>query len=319
MHEVESFTMPLGEGGLVAAMSSVGRQYARRRRAGRAIVPQGERAAGVPPAEGSAIEFDNVYFGFDDHAVLNGLTFAVRRGSMTILLGASGAGKSVVLKLALGLFKPDSGRIFVNGQRIDNMNEGELNTVRGAVGMLFQENALFSSLTVGENVGYRLSEETGMPKAEVHERVDEVLALVGLDSYVDVMPADLSGGQRRRVAIARAIAARPTLVLLDDPTSGLDPITAAGVDDEILKLRDLERVTSLVATHQMRDAFYLATHQAVKGDAVRIEAVTPERASQVHFIVLHEGRVYFEGCAADLRASTDPYLRPFLFMTLPPW
>jgi len=148
-------------------------------------VPQVARAdPGGPPTDGSAIAFDNVCFRFDDRAVLNGLTFTVRHGSMTILLGASGAGKSVALKLALGLFKPDSGRIFVNGQRIDNMNERDLNTMRGSVGMLFQENALFSSLTVGENVGYRLSEETRMPKAEVHERVDDVLSLVGLQSYL---------------------------------------------------------------------------------------------------------------------------------------
>jgi phospholipid/cholesterol/gamma-HCH transport system ATP-binding protein len=299
----------------VAASISPARQFARRRPARIAIVPPVERVdAGAP-----AVQFDHVCFGFDDLPVLTGLTFSVPRGSMTILLGASGAGKSVVLKLALGLFKPDSGHIFVNGQRIDGMREGELDVVRAAVGMLFQENALFSSLTVGENVGYRLAEELRMPRAEVDKRVTEVLSLVGLEAYAEVMPSDLSGGQRRRVAIARAIAARPTLVLLDDPTSGLDPVIAAGVDDEILKLRDLERVTSLVATHQMRDAFYLATHRAVKRDVVTIEAVTREPEPAVRFIVLHEGRVYFEGSAADLRASADAYLRQFLFMTLPPW
>jgi len=299
----------------VAASISPARQYARRRPTSVAHLPPVEPVdAGAP-----AVQFDNVCFGFDDRPVLNGLTFSVPRGSMTILLGASGAGKSVVLKLVLGLFKPDSGRILVNGQRIDGMRERELDVVRGAVGMLFQENALFSSLTVGENVGYRLSEELRMPRAEVDTRVMEVLSLVGLEAYAEVMPSDLSGGQRRRVAIARAIAARPTMVLLDDPTSGLDPVIAAGVDDEILKLRDLECVTSLVATHQMRDAFYLATHRAVKGDGVRIEAVTREPTPDVRFIVLHEGRVYFEGSATALQASADPYLRQFLFMTLPPW
>jgi phospholipid/cholesterol/gamma-HCH transport system ATP-binding protein len=302
----------------MAAMISLARQYACRRRATPTACPQLER---VPPPlpVSPAIEFDTVCFGFDDQAVLDALTFSVPRGSMTILLGASGAGKSVVLKLALGLFKPDSGRILVNGQRIDDMRERELDTVRATIGMLFQENALFSSLTVGENVGYRLSEELRMPRAEVDKRVAEVLSLVGLDSYADVMPADLSGGQRRRVAIARAVSARPTLVLLDDPTSGLDPITATGVDDQILKLRDLEGVTSLVATHQMRDAFYLATHQAVGPDIVRIGSVASGSAPSVRFLVLHEGRVYFEGSAAELQTSTDPYLRDFLFMTLPPW
>ena len=159
---------------------------------------------------------------------------------MRILLGASGAGKSVVLKLMLGLFRPDSGSILVNGQPIDRNSERELMPTRGDIGMLFQESALFDSLTVAENVGYRLYEETDLPLDDVRRRVAEVLGFIGLGDYIDQMPSALSGGQRRRVAIARAMAAKPRLLLFDDPTTGLDPITASTVDDEIVKLRDLE-------------------------------------------------------------------------------
>jgi phospholipid/cholesterol/gamma-HCH transport system ATP-binding protein len=267
-----------------------------------------------------AVVFEEVSFAFDEHVVLDGISITVPAGSMTILLGPSGAGKSVVLKLVLGLLRPDRGRIFVNGVRIDDMPEQDLMRVRADIGMLFQESALFDSLTVAENVGYRLYEETDMPDDQVRRRIEEVLGFVGLGDYIDRMPSELSGGQRRRVAIARAVASRPRLLLFDDPTSGLDPITAASVDDEIVKLRDLEHVTSIVVTHQIRDAFYIASHEALRaGDRVQIvpsdEAAT-ERAS---FMVLHEGRIRFEGKAAELRASRDPYLEEFLEMTLPPW
>jgi phospholipid/cholesterol/gamma-HCH transport system ATP-binding protein len=190
------------------------------------------------------------------------------------------------------------------------MNEQELLELRGDIGMLFQESALFDSLTVAENVGYRLYEETRMPLEEVRARVEEVLGFVGLEEHIDKMPAALSGGQRRRVAIARAMAARPKLVLLDDPTTGLDPITATTIDDQIVKLRDLERVTSLVVTHQMRDAIYVAMHQAVRNGGVPriVEASGPD-AERVTFMVLHDGRIYFQGSSAELLASKDPYLR----------
>ena len=284
--------------------------------ADRPDLPTAPHVAGSP-----VVAFDDVSFSFDDNVVLRHLSFTVERGSMMILLGASGSGKSIVLKLVLGLFKPDSGRILVNGQRIDRMSETALMHVRGNMGMMFQENALFDSLTVAENVGYRLYEETTMPRPQVRRRIEEVLGIVGLDDYIDVMPSALSGGQRRRVAIARAIAAEPALVLLDDPTSGLDPITATTVDDEIVKLRDLEHVTLIVATHQMRDAFYIATHGAARtNERVAISAASGSfTAPHVRFLVLNEGRAYFEGTADELRTSTDAYLRNFLFMTLPPW
>src|SRR6185503_18964330 len=244
----------------------------------------------------SAVVFDNVSFAFDEHVVLRNISFCVPKGSMKILLGASGAGKSVVLKLVLGLLRPDAGTILVHGQRVDRMTERDLMHLRGDIGMLFQENALFDSLTVAENVGYRLYEETDMPEDQVRSRVQEVLGFIGLGDYIDRMPSELSGGQRRRVAIARAMAAKPNLLLFDDPTSGLDPITATTVDDEIVKLRDVEHVTSIVVTHQIRDAFYLTTHEAVRENGgLRIRTVREAKATHASFMVLHDGRIYFEG------------------------
>ena len=279
------------------------------------MIAESDRGPALP-----AVVFEDVSFGFDDHAVLRHISFSIGTGSMTIVLGASGAGKSVILKLILGLLQPDSGRILVNGEPIDHMAERERMRVRADIGMLFQESALFDSLTVAENVGYRLYEETNTPHDQVRRRIEEVLASVGLKDYIDRMPAELSGGQRRRVAIARAIAAQPRLLLFDDPTFGLDPITATTIDDEIVKLRDLEHATSIVVTHQIRDAFYVATHKAVRSqDRVHIEEIEETGARRAAFMVLHDGRIYFEGSAAALLASPDPFLKEFLFMTLPPW
>ena len=184
-----------------------------------------------------AIAFEKVSMAFDDNVVLNDVSFSVRPGATLFLLGASGSGKSVTLKLILGLLKPDAGVIRVRGERVDNMSEQELLKVRGDIGMLFQETALFDSLTVAENVGYRLLEEMGMPYEEARRRSQEVLGFIGLAEYMDRMPSELSGGQRRRVAIARAFASRPRHLLIDDPTSGLDPITSKTVDHEIIKLQ----------------------------------------------------------------------------------
>lgn len=266
-----------------------------------------------------AIVFEHVSFAFDDQVVLADVSFSVPKSSMRFLLGSSGSGKSTVLKLILGLLRPDSGTILVNGQDIGQMSERELLTLRADIGMVFQEHALFDSLTVNENVGYRLYEETQTPVDEVRARVAEVLGFIGLEDFMDRMPAELSGGQRRRVGLARAMATRPGLLLFDDPTTGLDPITAVTVNDEIVKLRDIEGVTSIVATHQMRDAFYVATHRASRtnGD-IRIDKSDDGDAAS-EFMVLQEGRIVFEGPAAELLSSTDPYLTEFLFKTLPPW
>ena len=270
-------------------------------------------------AETPTVMFDTVSMSFDDNVVLRDVSFAVRPGHMTILLGASGAGKSVVLKLILGLLKPDSGAIRVNGERIDTMTEIQMMKVRDGIGMLFQESALFDSLTVADNVGYKLYEETDMPADQVRRRVKEVLGFIGLEEYLDRMPSELSGGQRRRVAIARAMAARPRLLLFDEPTSGLDPITAKTVDAEIIKLRDVEHVTSILVTHQLQDAFYVATHEALRQDGrVSIVPANDHESDDAEFIMLKDARVYFEGDASALRASTDPYLRTFLSGWIPP-
>ncbi|HTL43160.1 MAG TPA: ATP-binding cassette domain-containing protein [Vicinamibacterales bacterium] len=273
----------------------------------------------TPPAP--AVVFDRVSFAFDEHVILQNISFSVPTGAMWIVLGASGSGKSIMLKLILGLIRPDSGRIFVNGHRVDGMPERDLMRVRADIGMSFQENALFDSLTVAENVGYRLYEETKMPLDEVHARVMEVLGFVGLADYPDRMPSELSGGQRRRVALARAMASRPSLLLVDDPTTGLDPITASSVNDEIVKLRDLERVTSIIVTHQIRDAHYVATHEAHRrpDGSVEILEADADKTGTAHFMVLHDARILFEGTAADLLESQDAYLKEFLYMTLPPW
>lgn len=276
--------------------------------------PDAAAAPDVP-----AVTFDHVCKIFDDTLVLRNVSFTVPHGKMTILVGASGSGKSVLLKMILGLLRPDCGIVRVNGERIDDLSEARLMRVRDDIGMLFQESALFDSLTVAENVGYKLDEETDMPVAEVRARVSEVLGFVGLGEFIDRMPSELSGGQRRRVAIARAMAARPHLLLFDEPTSGLDPITAKTIDAQILKLRDLEHVTSILVTHQLEDAFYIATHEAVRQDG-RIVIVPADEAKceDAEFIVLKDGLVYFRGRAEEMRTSTDPYLVRYLSGFVPP-
>ena len=267
-----------------------------------------------------AVVLEHVSFAYDDHVVLRDVSFSVPKGSTRFLLGASGSGKSVLLKLILGLLRPDGGTIAIDGRRIDNLPERELLGLRSDIGMSFQENALFDSLTVNENVGYRLYEQTNQPLTDVRRRVDEVLAFVGLAEFAERMPSELSGGQRRRVGIARAMAANPSLMLFDDPTTGLDPLTSITVDDEVVKLRDLQKVTAIVATHQIRDAFYIATHTAARTDGhVRVAAAANPDATNAEFMVLHDGRIHFEGNSAELLASTDPYIKEFLYNTLPPW
>ena len=259
------------------------------------------------------VVFDRVSLAFDDKVILRDISFTLLTGHTKIFLGASGAGKSTILKLILGLLRPDEGVIWVNGERIEAMTEDELMTVRGDLGMVFQEGALFDSLTVAENVGYKLYEETDMPLEEVRRRVEEVLGFVGLGEHIDKMPSDLSGGQRRRVAIARAMSYKPRILLYDEPTTGLDPITANTIDDEIIKLRDLEDVSSIVVTHQLRDAFRIATHEAVRVEnRMRIVPADERKAEEAEFIMLKDGGIHFEGHAADLRATTDPYLKTFL-------
>ncbi len=259
------------------------------------------------------VVFDKVSLSFDDLVVLRNVSFTLISGHTKIIMGASGAGKSTILKLILGLLKPDAGVIWVGGERVDQMTERQLMGVRAHIGMVFQEGALFDSLTVRENVGYKLYEETDLPLEDVGRRVEQVLGFVGLGDYIDRMPSELSGGQRRRVAIARAMAAKPRLLLYDEATTGLDPITATTVDDEMIKLRDLENVSSIIVTHQLRDAFYVATHTAVRDNGrLRFVPATPEKADQAELMMLRDGLVLFEGTADQMRRSQDPYVRTFL-------
>ena len=259
------------------------------------------------------IALEHVSLAFDEKVILRDISFSLLPGHTKIILGASGSGKSTILKLILGLLKPDGGRIFVNGQRVDAMSERELMRIRADLGMVFQEGALFDSLSVAENVGYKLYEESRLPLDEVRGRVEEVLGFVRLDEFIDRMPSELSGGQRRRVAIARAMGARPGILLYDEATTGLDPITATTIDEEMVKLRDLEEVASIVVTHQLRDAFFVAEHEAVRhGAEVRIVRADAAKCDEAEFIMLRDGVIAFEGNAAELRASQDGYIREFL-------
>lgn len=270
-----------------------------------------EQALAEPGAP--VILLDHVSLAFDDKVILKDISFTLISGHTKIILGASGAGKSLTVKIIMGLMKADSGVVWVNGHRVDQLSEEQLMKVRADIGMLFQEGALFDSLTVRENVGYRLYEETDMPLDAIEQRVREVLGFIGLAEFIDEMPSALSGGQRRRVAIARAMASKPKILLYDEPTTGLDPITAATVDDEIIKLRDLEQVSSLVVTHQLRDAFYIATHQAVRERGqIKIVPADSRKEREAEFLMLRDGLLVFEGSADALRRSEDPYLRTFL-------
>jgi phospholipid/cholesterol/gamma-HCH transport system ATP-binding protein len=264
---------------------------------------------------GPIVVFDGVSLAFDEKQILRDVSFTLQTGHTKIFLGASGAGKSTILRLALGLLKPDAGRIFVNGEEIEAMGEDDLIRVRADLGMVFQEGALFDSLTVGENVGYKLSEELEWSPDKTAARVQEVLGFIGLTEFIDRMPSELSGGQRRRVAIARAMAAKPRILLYDEPTTGLDPITALTVDEEIVKLRDLEGVSSILVTHQLRDAFFVAEHLATRqGKEVEFARAEGRKADEAEFIMLKNGQISFEGNASELRemAAKDSYIHAFL-------
>ena len=270
-----------------------------------------EQALNEPGAP--VIVFDHVSLAFDENVILKDISFTLISGHTKIILGASGAGKSTIVKIIVGLLRADAGVVWVNGERVDQLTEAQMMPVRAHLGMVFQEGALFDSLTVRENVGYKLYEETNLPLEEIDARVEEVLGFIGLAEHIDKMPSELSGGQRRRVAIARAMAAKPKILLYDEPTTGLDPITATTVDEEIIKLRDLENVSSLVVTHQLRDAFYVATHKAVRENGVvRVVPAEAHKAEEAEFIMLKDGTIWFEGHAKELRESQDEYLKTFL-------
>jgi phospholipid/cholesterol/gamma-HCH transport system ATP-binding protein len=266
------------------------------------------------PANGQpAIEFKDVRLGFSEGEILRGVTFSAQERETVILLGETGTGKTLLLKLASGLLRPDSGHIRVLGKDISGVTESELLEMRRQIGFVFQEGALFDSLTVGENVAYRLREDA-VDEAEIEPRVEEVLRFVELAHTTDLLPSELSGGMRRRVAIARALVSRPPIVLYDSPTAGLDPITSQAIISLILRLRDVYGVTALLATHRLQDGFALANfHFDPQSRKVRRDS-SPEssHAAPTRFLVLRAGEIYFQGTPDALMKSPDPYLQRFL-------
>jgi len=261
----------------------------------------------------TALEFSDVWLGFDEGPILRGLSFAARPRETLILLGETGTGKTLALKLAAGLLRPDRGTVRAMGQDISAKSERELLQFRRQVGFVFQEGALFDSLTVGENVAYRLREDR-VSDDELAPRVEEVLRFVELEHTVDLLPSELSGGMRRRVSIARALITHPPIVLYDSPTAGLDPITSQTIITLILRLRDVYGVTALLATHRLQDGFALANfHFDVGTRTVRRGLAKDKFHSAItRFLVLRDGRICFEGGPEEMLGSKDPYLQRFL-------
>jgi phospholipid/cholesterol/gamma-HCH transport system ATP-binding protein len=266
----------------------------------------------VPPIP--RIEFRNVWICYDDEVVLNDVSFAVLPAELKLMLGESGGGKSTVIKLALGLEKPDAGEILIDGEDITQLSEEELDRVRNKMGVVFQEGALFDSLTVFENVAYRLQEH-GEDEATIERKVSEILEFVGLKNAADKLPSELSGGMKRRVAIARAVVDEPEIVLFDEPTTGLDPPTAGTICELGLKLRDVLGVSSIWVTHRIEDVRFLASRRA---------AVAPDHRTRIEdegdrfclvntrVVMLHRGRIIFEGPDEQFWQSDDPVIREFL-------
>jgi phospholipid/cholesterol/gamma-HCH transport system ATP-binding protein len=261
----------------------------------------------------AVIAFEDVHLSFEDNAVLRGVSFQLPLGETKALFGVAGAGKSTILKLALGLLRPDSGRITVMGHEITLMNEHDLLPVRGQLGMVFQESALFDSLTVRENVAYRLMEEHGIYDDEIDRRVREALRFVELEHTLDLFPSELSGGMRRRVAIARAIITQPELLLYDSPTGGLDPVTSNTIIELIMKQRDVYKTSSLLVTHRLQDAFTMATHQ-FDPKTNQMQHLPRGQYCDVpmSFLILRDGKVIFDGDVRQLTHSRDEYIKEYI-------
>ena len=270
------------------------------------------------------IEFRHVSLAFDDQVVLDNVSFTVAPGEMKLMLGESGGGKSMILKLVLGLEKPDSGEIFVDGEEVTRLPEPELNRIREKMGIVFQEGALFDSLTVFENVAYRL-QERGEDDETIERKVEEILTFVGLKGAEDKLPSELSGGMKRRVAIARAVVDEPEIVLFDEPTTGLDPPTAGTICELALKLRDVRGVSSIWVTHRIEDVLFLSSKyiaaawsNQTKGDQVKAAQIRIEdegdklRLVNTKVVMLHHGRIIFEGPDETFWESKDPFIRDFL-------
>ena len=265
----------------------------------------------------SAIAFEDVRIGFEEGEILNGVSFQVQERETLVLLGETGTGKTLTLKMAAGLLQPNSGRVEVLGEDVSLMGEKELLAFRQKIGFVFQEGALFDSMSVAENVAYRLREEK-TSEEEIESRVLEALRFVELEHTLDMLPSELSGGMRRRVSIARALITRPPIVLYDSPTAGLDPVTSLAIISVILRVRDLFGVTSLLATQRVQDGFALAnfhfdpkTKHVVSNAQNGTEAMAA-KAGKTRFLVYKEGKVYFEGETEEIMNSSDSYLQRFL-------
>ena len=261
---------------------------------------------GVP-----VVAFRDVSIGFEEHEVLRDVSFDVAHGETRIILGPAGCGKSTLMKIANGLLQPDAGSVSVFGNDLATLNEQQMFQIRAHIGMVFQESALFDSLNVEDNVAYRLHEEH-VEQTEIHERVVEALRFVELEKAIEKFPAELSGGMRRRVSIARAIITKPDLILYDSPTGGLDPITSTTIIELVVKQRDVSKATSLLITHRLQDAFTLATHRWDNA-AGRMEKIPDGGLDEnTKFLVMNEGRVVFDGTTRELTHSNDPWLRQYL-------
>ncbi len=261
-----------------------------------------------------AIEFRDVVLSFDDRVILDNLSFKVMKGETKIILGGSGGGKSTIIKLVLGLLKPDSGQVLVDGEDITFYSEDQMMRVRKKIGMVFQEGALFDSLSVYDNVAYRLHEQ-GVPEDEVEPEVRRMLRFVNLEDAIDKMPIELSGGMRRRVGIARALIGDPKIVLFDEPTAGLDPPTARTICELAMKLRDLEDVSSIFVTHEMNNLHYICSEYAVVDDDGKVVFEREgERLCLINskVMMMRTGKVIFSGTDEALRRSEDPYIQRFL-------
>ena len=264
-----------------------------------------------PQTPGPVVVFDHVSISFEQNHVLKDISFVVDRGETLIILGPAGTGKSVLMKLADGLMRPDTGTITVFGEDLAAMTEQQLYTLRARIGIVFQESALFDSMSVADNVAYRLHEEE-VPEEEVHPRVVQTLDFVELGHAIDRFPSELSGGMRRRASIARAIINKPDLILYDSPTGGLDPITSTTIVDLVIKQRDVSHTTSLLVTHRLQDAFSLATHR-FNPETNQVELI-PNRGidERVRFLVLNDGAVVFHGSTEELIHSDDPWLKEYI-------
>lgn len=267
---------------------------------------------GAPDTVHKAIIFEDVSIGFDELQVLDRVSFELKRGETKVVLGIAGSGKSTILKLCLGLLKPDSGHIYVLGHDITTMSEEDLFDLRSKVGIVFQESALFDSLNVRNNVAFRLMEEH-LPEEEIERRVRESLSFVELEEAIEKLPSELSGGMRRRVGIARAIITHPEVLLYDSPTGGLDPITSTTIIELIMKQRDVYKTSALLVSHRLQDGFTLASHYF---DPVtrhmRPTNGMPLREIHTRFMILRDGKVIFEGTAPELGKVTDPYIKEYI-------